>query len=273
VSIAFGAFAFLIGATFGSFLNVCILRWPADESVVRPRSRCPRCGAMLAWYDNVPVLSWLVLRAKCRGCGEPISAMYPAVEAATGAIWLAAWLLSDSPFMALRISAFCTILLGIAITDLRSYVIPDGFTVTGLIFVGVASVAGVFLNDQFPFASPIDAVYGACVGAGAITIVGWLGEVALKKEAMGFGDSTLMAMAGAALGPGRSLLTILLAAAIGALAFVLIVIPIGKFRASRNGLPYETPLVPFGVFLAPAAAVALFWGDAILSWYLGRLLG
>jgi leader peptidase (prepilin peptidase)/N-methyltransferase len=273
VSSVLAVFAFFIGATFGSFLNVCILRWPAEQSVIRPRSRCPKCGAMLAWYDNIPVLSWFVLRAKCRGCGEPISAMYPAVEAATGAIWLAAWCLADSPFAALRIAAFCTILLGIAVTDLRSYVIPDGFTVTGLILVGAASLAGVFLDSQYPFASPIDAVYGACVGAGAITIVGWLGEVALKKEAMGFGDSTLMAMAGAALGPGRSLLTILLAAAIGAVAFVVIVIPVGKMRAKARGAQFETPLVPFGVFLAPAAAVALFWGDAILSWYLGRLIG
>jgi leader peptidase (prepilin peptidase)/N-methyltransferase len=273
MSIVLGTFVFFIGAAIGSFLNVCILRWPAEQSVVRPRSRCPKCGAMLAWYDNVPVLSWFLLRAKCRGCGEPISSMYPAVEAATGAIWVAAWCFADSPFLAFRIAVFCSILLGIAITDLRSYVIPDGFTVTGLLFLAATSVAAVFTDAQFPFVSPIDAIYGACVGAGAITIVGWLGEVALKKEAMGFGDSTLMAMAGAALGPGRSLLTILLAAAIGAVAFVLIVIPIGRIRARSRGVAYETPLVPFGVFLAPAAAVALFWGDAILSWYLGRLLG
>jgi leader peptidase (prepilin peptidase)/N-methyltransferase len=273
MNLVLGPLVFLIGASIGSFLNVCILRWPAEQSVVRPRSRCPNCGSMLAWYDNIPVLSWFILRGRCRGCEQPISSMYPAVEAATGAVWLAAWWYAESPFMAIRIAAFITILLGVAVTDLRSYVIPDGFTVTGLLFVAAASVAGVFVGPQFPFAPPIDALYGACVGAGAITIVGWLGEVALKKEAMGFGDSTLMAMAGAALGPGRSLLTILLAAAIGAVAFVAIVIPIGKLRARAKGGEYETPLVPFGVFLAPAAAVSLFWGDQMLSWYLGRLLG
>jgi leader peptidase (prepilin peptidase)/N-methyltransferase len=273
MSIAFGVFVFFIGASIGSFLNVCILRWPVDESVVRPRSRCPKCGAMLAWYDNIPVISWFVLRARCRGCGSPISAMYPVVEAITGAIWVASFCVAGISLDAARLAVFCTILLGIGITDLRSYVIPDGFTVTGLIFVGVTSVVGVFTGSQYLFASPIDALYGACVGAGAITIIGWLGEVALKKEAMGFGDSTLMAFAGAALGPGRSLLTILIGAAIGAVAFVFIVIPVGKLRAKAKGEEYETPLVPFGVFLAPAAAVALLWGDQILNWYLGRLLG
>lgn len=273
MSVALGVFVFFIGASIGSFLNVCILRWPADESVVKPRSRCPKCGSMLASYDNVPVVSWLVLRGRCRTCSTPISVMYPLVEAATGAIWVASFLCLGDIFEGLRLAVFSTILLGIGITDLRSYVIPDGFTVTGLLFVAITSVIAIFMDSRGFFASPIDALYGACVGAGAITIVGWLGEVALKKEAMGFGDSTLMAFAGAALGPGRALLTVLLGAAIGAFAFILIVIPIGKLRARSKGEAYETPLVPFGVFLAPASAVALLWGDQILNWYLGRLLG
>jgi len=268
-----GAFAFFWGACIGSFLNVCILRWPAGESVVKPRSKCPRCGNGLAWYDNIPVVSWLVLRAKCRNCREPISALYPAVEAATGLIWVAAWYSAGPSFMAFRLAIFGTILLGIAVTDLRSYVIPDGFTVTGLLFIGIASLVGAFVGSEYPFAGPLDAVFGACVGAGAITIVGWLGEVALKKEAMGFGDSTLMAMAGAALGPGRALLTVLLAAALGAAVFLLVVMPIGWWRARARGVPFETPLVPFGVFLAPASLIALLWGDALLGWYIGRLTG
>jgi leader peptidase (prepilin peptidase)/N-methyltransferase len=266
MSAVLAVLVFFVGASIGSFLNVCILRWPAEQSVVKPRSRCPGCGNSLAWYDNIPVVSWLVLRAKCRTCGQPISAMYPLVEAATGAIWITAvWYYGPT--------LFATILLGIAITDLRDYVIPDGFTVTGLLLITVASVAGVFTGEQYPFSGPVNALFGACVGAGAITIVGWLGEVALKKEAMGFGDSTLMAMAGAALGPGRALLTVLLAAAIGAGVFVLVVIPVGTLRARARGESFETPLVPFGVFLAPAAMAALLWGDALISWYIGRLTG
>lgn len=268
-----GAFVFCIGLCIGSFLNVCILRWPANESVVKPRSKCPRCGNGLAWYDNIPVISWLVLRARCRNCGLPISPMYPAVEAATGIIWLMSVNFAGPTLMALRLAIFVTILLGIAVTDLRDYVIPDGFTVTGLIFVVVSSLVGVFAGGDYPFAGPLDAILGACVGAGAITIVGWLGEVVLKKEAMGFGDSTLMAMSGAALGPGRSLLTVLLAAALGAVAFLVIVIPVGWMRARAKGVPFEIPLVPFGVFLAPASVVALFWGDALLGWYIGHLTG
>ncbi|MDA1081571.1 MAG: prepilin peptidase [Gemmatimonadetes bacterium] len=273
MSIALAFFVFFVGASVGSFLNVCILRWPADESVVRPRSRCPKCSNTLAWYDNVPVVSWFVLRGKCRTCGQPISAMYPAVEALTGAAWVAAVYWAGPTLLALRLGVFVSILIGVAITDLRAYVIPDGFTVTGLFFVGVMSVVGAFTGSQYPFAGPIDALFGACVGAGAITIVGWLGEVALKKEAMGFGDSTLMAMAGAALGPGRALLTVLLAAAIGAVAFLVFVMPIGWMRAKAKGETFAAPLVPFGVFLAPAALVALLWGDALLGWYIGRLTG
>jgi leader peptidase (prepilin peptidase)/N-methyltransferase len=273
MSFVLSAFVFFVGACIGSFLNVCILRWPAGESVVRPRSKCPRCGNGLAWYDNIPVVSWLALRAKCRNCALPISPLYPVVEAATGLIWVAAVTAAGPTLMGLRIAVFVTILLGIAVTDLRDYVIPDGFTVTGLLFVVGASLAGVFVGPEYPFAGPVDALFGACVGAGAITIVGWLGEVALKKEAMGFGDSTLMAMSGAALGPGRTLLTVLLAAALGATAFLLFVIPIGWLRARAKKVPYETPLVPFGVFLAPASVVSLIWGDALLGWYIGRLTG
>ena len=265
--------AFMLGACVGSFLNVCILRWPANASVVRPRSSCPRCSQGLAWYDNIPVLSWFVLRARCRNCREPIAALYPIVEALTGLIWVLALVYAGPSFMALRLAVFATILLGVAITDFRDYVIPDGFTVTGLLFLGVASVIGAWTGSAFPFADPVDALFGACVGAGAITIVGWLGEVALKKEAMGFGDSTLMAMAGAALGPGRALLTVLIAAILGAVIFVGFVIPIGWWRARARGVPFETPLVPFGVFLAPAAVLALIWGDAVLGWYIGRLTG
>lgn len=262
---------FFIGASIGSFLNVCIGRWPADESVVRPRSKCPRCGAPIAWYDNVPVLSWLALRARCRSCAEPISWQYPLVEAAVGIWWVGAVWFTGPSLTALRLAVFGTILLGIAVTDARYYLIPDGFTVSGLVFVAVASVAGALLGENVPFAGPIDAIFGACVGAGAITIIGWLGEVALRKEAMGFGDSTLMAMAGAALGPGRALLTIFFAALLAVATFMVVVYPAGWLRARARKTPFEAPLVPFGVFLAPAAMIALLKGYEFIAWYLNRI--
>ncbi len=262
---------FWLGASIGSFLNVCIARWPAELSVVSPRSRCPRCERPIAWYDNIPIVSWLVLRARCRGCGLPISAQYPAVEALVGAVWVACWIAFGPSLTALRIAVASTILLGIAITDLLHYVIPDGFTVTGFLFALLTPVAAAFLGDAGPFAGPWDALVGACTGAGLIAIIGWLGEVALRKEAMGQGDVTLMAFVGAMLGPGRALLSVFIAAGIATAAFALIVAPVGLVRARRRQQEFELPLVPFGVFLAPAGIVTLLWGDALVRWYLSTL--
>ncbi|MCX5766120.1 MAG: prepilin peptidase [Gemmatimonadetes bacterium] len=266
------AFTFAIGSAVGSFLNVCIARWPNDESVVRPRSRCPKCGAGIAWFDNIPIASWLTLRGRCRGCGEPISAIYPTVELTVALLWVASIAVFGASLTGLRVALLATILFGIAVTDLKHYLIPDGFTVSGLVLAAIGAVAGAWIGESGPFAGPVDAILGACVGAGAITIIGWLGEVALKREAMGFGDSTLMAMAGASLGSARALLTIFVAALLAAVVFLLIVYPLGSYRARRRGVPFEAPLVPFGVFLAPAALITLVAGYPMLNWYLDRFL-
>ena len=268
------AFAFVVGLCIGSFLNVCVSRWPAELSVVRPRSRCPLCGHQLAWYDNVPVVSWLVLRARCRCCDEPISAIYPLGEILIGVLWAVCVARWGPTFTALRVAMFLTILTGVALTDLRHYLIPDGFTVTGLLWtLGMALVAP-FVGETLLFAGPYDALIGACAGAGLIAIVGWLGEAALKREAMGMGDMTLRAFVGAALGPARAVMTVFLAAAIGAIVFLAVVYPIAFLRRGRvtsqtemalGSAPVALPLVPFGVFLAPAAAVMLLWGDQLLD--------
>jgi leader peptidase (prepilin peptidase)/N-methyltransferase len=261
----------LWGALIGSFLNVCIARWPMELSVVAPRSRCPRCQRQIAWYENVPVLSWVALGGRCRGCRLPISVQYPIVEIAIALAWIGAFAVYHSPFAALRVAVFVTLLAGIAVTDLLYYLIPDGFTVFGLVWLFTASVIGVFVGDSGGFALPYDALIGACVGAGAISIVGWLGEVALRREAMGFGDVTLMAVVGTALGAPRTLLTIFVGATVGAVVFLIVVMPVGWIRCRRAGVPFEAPLVPFGVFLAPAAIVTFLWGDRLLAWYLARL--
>ena len=270
--LAFNALVFLLGASIGSFLNVCISRWPAELSVVSPRSRCPRCEKQIAWYDNIPLLSWVILRAKCRGCGLPISAQYPLVEATVGAIWLASFLAFGPTLTMLRISIAATILLGIAITDLLHYVIPDGFTVTGFILATLLPVPAFMLGDVGPFAGPWDALVGACTGAGIIAIVGWLGEVALKKEAMGQGDVTLMAFVGAMVGPERALLVVFVAAALASVAFLALVAPVTWLRAKRAGTEFELPLVPFGVFLAPAGLLTLLWGDTLIAWYITTMV-
>jgi len=208
--------------------------------------------------------------------------MYPVVELAVALLWLGAVIAYGPSFTAFRVAVFGTVLLGIAITDARHFLIPDGFTVFGLLWVLATAVGAWFLGSNGMFASPVAAVLGACTGAGAIAIVGWLGEIAFRREAMGFGDVTLMAFAGAALGPERSLLTIFLGAVL-ALLGLLIMRAVGM--REDFGVPVDTrPAgeksslnpeeigssrhVPFGVFLAPAAMMALVWGDALITWYI-----
>ena len=262
---------FLVGACVGSFLNVCIARWPAELSVVAPRSRCPKCEREIRWYENIPLVSWVAMRARCAGCHLPISPIYPAIELLVALLWVAAFAWFGVSLVALRVAVLATILLGIAVTDAKHYLIPDGFTVFGLIWIAVTAVAALALGETGPFAGPYDALVGACTGAGAIAIAGWLGEVVTKKEAMGFGDVTLMAVVGGALGPGRSLLTVFVGALIGAVTFLLVVYPFVWLRGRRAGVPFSPPQVPFGVFLAPAAMIVLLWGNRGIAWYLQQM--
>jgi leader peptidase (prepilin peptidase)/N-methyltransferase len=273
-----GIYVFVVGAAMGSFLNVCIGRWPEGLSVVKPRSRCPKCGHQIKASENVPILSWIVLRGRCSGCNERISIQYPIVELIVGIIWLLAYFHFGLSFTAFRVAVFATVLLGIALTDAKYFLIPDGFTVFGVFFMLVTAMVALYLGDWEPFVKPWDAVLGMCVGAGAISIVGWLGEVWLKRPAMGFGDVTLMAVVGAAIGPARSLLTIFLAAALAPVVLLAIVYPLSARGLADDKGQTELALdtgggwrkreLPFGVFLAPAGFIALMHGDAIINWYL-----
>jgi len=242
--------AAVLGLVFGSFLNVCIVRWGAEpkESVVRPPSRCPRCGAGLRAYDNIPVFSWLLLRGKCRQCGLPISVMYPLVEVATALIWgLMAWRYGLT-LEAIRGAMFFTILLGIAITDLRAYIIPDELSIGGLVLgLVLAAVGGIPML--------VNALIGAAVGFALLWLIGWLGEIAFKKEAMGGGDVKMMAMVGAFVGWKGTLISIFLGAVLGTLIFV----PITMVKRDK--------LIPFGIFLALGAAAAWLTGEELIAWY------
>jgi leader peptidase (prepilin peptidase) / N-methyltransferase len=238
----------LFGLALGSFLNVCSLRWPVDQSVVRPRSRCPGCGNEIAWYDNVPLVSWLVLMGKCRRCSTPISVQYPLVELATGLVWGGMVLLHGPGLEAVRGATFLTLLLGIAVSDARHYIIPDQFSVggtaIGLAFAAVSPVIGI-----------VQSAVGAALGFALLWFVAWAGEKAFKKEAMGGGDIKMMALIGAFLGVQGVFLGLFLAAFLGAVIFGPISIRTGK-------------LVPFGIFLAAGAAVTYGWGDLLVGWYL-----
>jgi leader peptidase (prepilin peptidase)/N-methyltransferase len=198
------------------------------------------------------------------------------VELLVALVWLSAAVVFGPTFLALRIAIFVTLMIGIAITDAKHYVIPDGFTIFGLIWLIVAALAAGFIGSDSAFAQPYDAMMGALAGAGAIAIAGWLGEAALKREAMGFGDVTLMAVVGAAVGAQRALLTIFIGAALGVVVFLVLVLPISRMRnasVEREGIEGSPfPLVPFGVFLAPAAIVALFYGEPLIHWYITRFI-
>ncbi|MCI0433484.1 MAG: prepilin peptidase [Gemmatimonadetes bacterium] len=248
-----------LGLIVGSFLNVCIMRWPAEESVIRPRSRCPGCSAPIAAYDNIPVLSWLVLRGACRQCRAPISVQYPIIELATGLIWLGAAIRFGASVQALHSAAFLTILLGIAMTDALEMVIPDQFSLGGTA-LGLALAA--LPGDP--------AIVGAVVGAVVSYVLLWaikvVAERMFRKPALGVGDIHMMAMVGAYLGTGGALLTILL----GALLGLLIGVPL-MWR--RDRLKPMNTYLPLGTFLALGAAVAHAWGDRLIAWYLSVFLG
>ena len=239
--------AVLVGLCFGSFLNVCILRLPHDQSLLRPRSTCPQCKQPIAWRDNIPVVSWLWLRGKCRWCHKPISAQYPLIEALVGVLFGGSVLAYGASLHAVSAAAFGTLLLGIGITDARHYLIPDEFSLGGLV-LGLALALGGGVPGF------LQALLGAAVGFGLLWGVAQAGAWVFKEEAMGGGDIKMMAMVGSFVGWRGVLLTVFAGAALGSLIFVPL-----SIRKKR--------LVPFGVFLAVGAAVTYVFGDAILAWY------
>jgi leader peptidase (prepilin peptidase) / N-methyltransferase len=244
----------LVGAALGSFLNVAILRWPADESVVRPRSRCPGCATPIAWYDNIPIVSWLILRGRCRACAQAISIQYPIIELTVALTWLGmAWWLGPG-IEALRGAILFTILLGIAIIDARHRIIPDQLSLGGaLVGLGLAAWPG-----GFPF---LAALVGALVAYGLMWLVKLGGEALLGKPALGVGDIHMMAMIGAFVGLPGALLTILLGSVLG----LAIGVPLAWLRGDLESMGTYLPL---GTFLAMGAAIAYLWGDAMIAWYL-----
>ena len=258
----------LVGAMLGSFLNVCILRWPRDESVVRPRSHCPGCGRLIAWYDNIPVLSWLLLRGRCRHCGSGISLQYPMVELATALLW--AWMAwRYGPVVeSVRAATFGTLLLGIAMTDAHEFIIPHQFTFGGLALgLGMTFIAA-------PAGVP-EAAFGACFGAGLLYFVGFLGRMVLGREAMGGGDVAMLGLIGGFLGWEAVLATVFLGSVVG----LVLELSARYLRGPRPEEPAaDTPAAP-----VDAAAVAtspesrrrdlLLLGATVVAVVAGAMLG
>jgi leader peptidase (prepilin peptidase) / N-methyltransferase len=300
----FASTIFFLGLAFGSFLNVCIYRLPLGLSVVTPRSACPKCKQGIALYDNLPILSWLILRGRCRHCKAGISPRYLVIELLTGALFLACYWYFGWTLSLLKYCTFSFLLLGLIFTDAETKLLPDKLTLTGLalglifsLIVPVNDLAAQFLSGSvnLPISgdvsdrlwSLLDSLLGAGLGASfiygaAIMYLRWRGT-----EGMGLGDVKLMAMVGAFLGMKLTVLTIFagsLAGSFFGLGTVLIVWIKRTHRfmkrlasvqaARRRGwqsaqVVYRNYQMPFGVFLGSMALLACFFGDRLLDWYGG----
>jgi len=297
---------FLFGLAFGSFLNVCIHRLPLGLSVVSPRSACPQCRAPIRARDNIPALSWLVLGGRCRDCKAPISPRYVFVELLTGLIFLACWLTFGPTLWTLKFCVFGFLLLGLIFTDAETKLLPDALTLPGLgagvVFSLLVPVDGLAVRimpwlgmrgSDLPWRllSLGDALLGAAVGASFIYGAGAIYLRARGIEGMGFGDVKLMAMVGAFLGVQLTIFTLFSASLVGSLAglstILLVWIKRTQRRRKRNheSLPaarrrawksasvvYRHYEMPFGVFLGTMALVAVFFGDALIRWYVETYL-
>ncbi|HEU4768364.1 MAG TPA: prepilin peptidase [Pyrinomonadaceae bacterium] len=271
----------IFGALIGSFLNVVIHRVPLEESVVFPNSRCATCGAVIAFYDNIPVLSYVMLGAKCRSCKEHISMRYPAVELLTAALFVAvAW--HDGMSVRLPFDlVFVSAMLALVFIDAEHMILPNVITYPGIVFAVVARLVIPFLTrmphfDDLPslitgpfadmpiwVASLGGAAIGALVGGGSLWLMGWIWEKLRGVEAMGLGDVKMMFMVGAYLGWRLTILTIF----IGVLSGSIIGVALMARQRERN----MQMLLPFGIFLGIGAVVALLFGPQLVGWYVGRL--
>ena len=293
---------FAVGLAFGSFLNVCIYRLPMGLSVVYPGSVCPQCKKPIAFYDNIPVLSWLILRGRCRNCKTRISARYLVVELLNAFLWLACYWYFGWTLSTLKYCAFSFLLLGLIYTDAETKLLPNKLTLSGLalgvgfsLFVPVNDLASQFLPNMvnLPFSgaisgrliSLVDSLSGALVGASFIYGAGAIYLHWRKAEGMGLGDVKLMAMVGAFLGIRLTVFTIFTASLAGSLFGLATVLAVWLKRTQRfmkrlpNGrearrrawqsaqIVYRNYQMPFGVFLGSMALIALFFGNRLWQWY------
>jgi leader peptidase (prepilin peptidase)/N-methyltransferase len=303
-----GAGFFFFGLIFGSFLNVCIYRLPRGLSVVAPRSACPACHAPIAGFDNIPVLSWLILGGRCRHCRVRITPRYAVVELICGLLFLLSFLQAGPSIEAAKGCALCFLLLGLTFTDAETHLLPDAMTLPGfgiaLVFsfftivpgpafmlfpVRLHGTFGAFeLGFQLGMRSLANSLMGAAVGAGVLYAIAWLYLKLRKVDGMGLGDVKLMAMVGAFLGPALTLFVLCTASVLGGAfgLFVLIAVfrkrlaryrvRLGNRAASRAWQAAQNTMrsmeIPFGVFLCLMSIVSWFYGERMIRAYLSLFL-
>jgi len=261
--------AFAAGLLIGSFLNVCIFRMPRDLSVVAPRSFCPGCEKPIAWYDNIPLLSYFLLRARCRHCRERIPLRYPIVELATAAAFAICVASLGLTLAAMKYSIFSAILIALIASDLEERILPDEFTLGGTL-VGLVLAAFVPLGFELGsmllptswgprWLSVSEAAIAAAFSSGSIWLVGYLYQKWRHREGLGLGDVKMIAMIGAFLGLKAALLTLIVASLAGAIVGLAYIFVTGKDAST-----YE---LPFGSFLGAAALAVAMFGDVVVVWY------
>ena len=295
------AVVFVFGLAFGSFLNVCIHRLPRGLSVVFPASACPQCKSAIKPYDNIPVISWLLLRGRCRSCSARISPRYLAVELLTAALFVVCFAAFGPTLEMLKFCVFSFLLLGLIFTDAEHQLLPDRLTLTGLalgiafsLLVPVDNVVTSLLNlfvplpDNWRMLSLADSIAGAALGSSFIYGAGFLYQRARGVEGMGFGDVKLMAMVGAFLGVKLTVFTLFAASLAGSVVGVGSILWVWRKRLQRRLARAHEPVaaarrrawrsallmyrafpIPFGVYLGGMAMLAAFVGDRIIGWYLG----
>lgn len=265
--VIYALIAFVFGALVGSFLNVCICRMPQGESVVSPPSHCPNCDYRIRWYDNIPVLSYLMLQGKCRSCRTRISPQYPLVELLNGLLTLALFLklfperlLAQAPleiilkqgFIFAVLFVFCSSLVVVTFIDLEHQIIPDTITLPGIVIGFVAS----FFIPEFGW---VNSLIGIVAGGGSLLLIAYGYELLTKKEGMGGGDVKLLAMMGAFLGWKAIIFIIFTSSLIGSVVGVTLMLV-----KKKDG----SLAIPFGPFLAGGAILYVFYGRRIIHWYL-----
>jgi leader peptidase (prepilin peptidase)/N-methyltransferase len=282
-------FAALMGLAFGSFLNVCLTRWPAGESIVKPRSHCRNCGRTLAWWENVPVVSWLALRGRCRTCGAWIGWRYLIVELSVAGIWaylvwrlLGAYILNlpsiqsgANPPAYLPAAEtvggmfLSWVLIGLAVLDAEHFWLADAATIPGTVF-GLVSIT-LFAAEELGWANPQTwlligfRILGCAAAAGLILLIRWVYKLIRHREGLGLGDAKLMAMLAAWLGLPGALLSFAIGVVLGSLAALIL---LGRRKKPEGAESWAAAKLPLGTFLCIGGIVASLWGQPIIAAYL-----
>jgi leader peptidase (prepilin peptidase)/N-methyltransferase len=253
-------YMFALGAVVGSFLNVCIARLPERKSIVRPGSRCPSCNTPIGWYDNIPLISFMILRGKCRQCGSRISWQYPLVELLTGILFVLLFREFTNAIALTVYLVFVCSLVVVTFIDLKHYIIPDEISIPGVIIgLALSLVPARWTGGQMLSHSFLDSLIGCLVGGGVLYLTALFSLAVFKKEGMGGGDIKLLAMVGAFLGWKFALMTIIIGSMLGAMVGVTLIL-----LRMRN----RTDYIPFGPYLAAGAVLSLLYGERLLWWYL-----